>query len=358
MSTTQQRIEALIAGAGTLAPWVGNFDRDLLLEWLRLELGDAAALDDWVPHGGIEARAVALSPVLHVVSGNTPHAAFQSVFRGLLVGCHNRVKLPRVGLPGFEQWAGGLPPVLKNLLEVRHDLPDAWLNCEAAVIFGGAGTIRTFRDRLPAETRRIEHGPKLSIGVIFDPAPEAAERIAEDILRHDQRGCLSVQAVYVKGSREAIGRFGDELAGALKRFRERHGRDGFTLSDSGAVANARELARFRAANGDAIHLWESTGSTDWTIVFDEDPRLLAGPLNGFVRLHPLPGDFSGRTLGDEAAFVSTVAIHPFSREHACRLQALAPPRICAAGKAQEPTVFWHHDGLPALASLVRWRDLG
>ncbi|HVJ46125.1 MAG TPA: acyl-CoA reductase, partial [Luteolibacter sp.] len=63
-------------------------------------------------------------------------------------------------------------------------------------------------------------------------------------------------------------------------------------------------------------------------------------------------------LGAERAFVSTVAIHPFDEKHAAIIEAIGAPRICPAGKVQEPAVFWHHDGMPPLASLVRWRDLG
>ena len=44
--------------------------------------------------------------------------------------------------------------------------------------------------------------------------------------------------------------------------------------------------------------------------------------------------------------------------HTPRLDALAPPRICAPGMAQFPGLFWSHDGTRPLAALVRWRDLG
>jgi hypothetical protein len=274
----------------------------------------------------------------------------------MLVGCRNFVKLPSAGLPEFEQWAANLPEVLSQLIETEHSLPNAWLDCEAAVIFGDGGTIDTFREKLAPTVRRIEHGPKLGIAVVFEPTPEAASRVAEDILRHDQRGCLSVQAVYVKGDTRTIHDFGDKLAVAMAEYRSRHSRMSATLSDAGGVSNAREVARFLMANGDRIKLWESKGSTDWTIVYDANPELKAGPLNGFVRLHPLPSDLG--SLGRESEFISTAAVDPFSETHAAKLDALGIPRICEAGKAQEPTVFWHHDGMSSLGSLVRWRDLG
>jgi hypothetical protein len=146
------------------------------------------------------------------------------------------------------------------------------------------------------------------------------------------------------------------LAESMAAYRLRNPEATSTLSDAGAVSNTREIARFLMANGDPIRLWESEQSTDWTIVYDENPLLKAGPLNGFVRLHPLPSDLNA--LGSETAFISGAAIHPFSEAHASKLDALSVARICAAGKAQEPTIFWHHDGMSSLASLVRWRDLG
>lgn len=356
MSATRERIEALVAHAPQLAAWTGAFDRDSLQEWLRVELGDGRILDEWVSRGRVRTQAVALSPLLHIVSGNTPHAAFQSVLRGMVVGCMNRVKLPSAGLPDFERWIAKLPPILSALIEVSHTLPDAWLDCEAAVIFGGGETIDTFRQRLSPAVLRIEHGPKLGIAVVFDPTTEAAHRIAEDILRHDQRGCLSVQAVYVDGDERTIHAFGEKLAASMAAYRLRHPETSSTLSDAGGVSNAREIARFLMANGEPIRLWESEESTGWTIVYDANPLLKAGPLNGFVRLHPLPADL--RLLGTETDFISAAAIHPFDETHAAKLDALGIARICEAGKVQEPTIFWHHDGMPSLASLVRWRDLG
>ncbi|NIP95624.1 MAG: acyl-CoA reductase, partial [Akkermansiaceae bacterium] len=37
---------------------------------------------------------------------------------------------------------------------------------------------------------------------------------------------------------------------------------------------------------------------------------------------------------------------------------LGATRFCALGETQNPSLFWHHDGLPPLASLVTWIDLG
>ena len=343
MKTLAERIGFLVSYRHTLEKWVGAYDADTLVKWLDAELGDSRRLEDWVDGAKVEPRG----PVLHVVSGNTPHAAFQSVFRAILLGCRSWVKVPTAGLPEFEEWAGGI-----NLLDVRRELPVEWRAPEVAVIDGGAETLAFFRGWLSPETRIIPHGPKLSAAFVFANREGLAADLAADILRYGQRGCLSVRAVYVKGDVES---FCGRLAEALgKRGRSKIAP---AFSEAGGVRNARELARFRIANGADASLRESPGSVDWTVVRDGETTLLTpGPGGGFVTVMPMPEEISEATLGVEIHFLSTAVVEPITE--AARLDGIAPPRICAAGKAQEPGIFWHPDGEMPLAGLVRWRDLG
>ena len=170
-------------------------------------------------------------------------------------------------------------------------------------------------------------------------------------MRYGQRGCLSVQMLYVKGDVEA---FCGKLAEALAAW----GRSSVapSLSEAGGVRNERELARFRIANGAELKMWESIGSVDWTVISEDGPCLRAGPGSGFVRVAPMPDEISRDTLSPELEFLATAVVEPLS--DAEKLDVIAPPRICAAGKAQEPGIIWHPDGEMPLAGLVRWRDLG
>jgi hypothetical protein len=362
MNATRLRIGLLAAEAAALEPWLGPVTADNLADWLADELGHPDALDSWVRRGPIHSRAVPLSPLLHIISGNTPHAGFQSLVRGLLLGGRQRVKLPSAGLPALETWIANLPPGLAGMIETSRELPAAWRDSPAAVIFGDAETLRFFRDWLPGDTRRIEYGPKLSAAVVFaDLDAGTARALAGDVLRHDQRGCLSVQAVLVHGdtvaSREAAAR----LARALDVARAEFPAPPRSISESGAIRNFREIVRYRAANGQPLELWECRQSTAWTVVHDagDAPLLSATPGGGTVMVRPFTGDLTAACLGPEAAHLSTVVLHPFDDDAArLRLDALAPPRICAPGMAQFPGVFWSHDGGRPLASLVRWRDIG
>jgi hypothetical protein len=342
MKTLSQRIEFLLSQRAILEKWVGEYEDGSLTLWLDRELGDARRLEEWVDGSKVVARG----PVLHVVSGNTEHAAFQSVFRAILVGCESWVKIPSAGLEEFEAWAEGL-----DLLEVKRELPDAWRSPEVAVVYGGAETLEFFRDWLATGTRIIEHGPKISAAFVFDDRNGLARDLAEDILRYGQRGCLSVQTIYFKGD---VGNFCEKLAEAMEARRPKIAA---TLSEAGAIRNARELARFRMANGANLKLWESAGGVDWTVMLDrEETTLQPGLSGGFVRVIPMPEKLSRESMGDEIDFLSTAIVEPLGSSD--RLEEIAPPRICAAGKAQAPGIFWHPDGEMPLAGLVRWRDLG
>jgi hypothetical protein len=342
MKTLTERVAFLVSQRDMLEKWVGAYDADTLMKWLDAEIGDRRRLEEWV--GG--AKVVPRDPVLHVVSGNTSHAAFQTVFRAILVGCRSWVKVPSAGLQEFEEWARGM-----ELLEVRRELPEEWKAPEVAVIYGGADALAFFRGWLSPETRIIEHGPKISAAFVFSEREGIHADLAEDIMRFGQRGCLSVQAIYVNGDAE---NFCGKLASALGEG----GRPKIapTLSEAGAVRNERELTRFRIANGADAKMWESENSTDWTVVWDTETTLRPGPGSGFVRVFPMPPEISPETIGSEARFLSTAVCEPITAANL--LETLSPPRICAAGKAQEPGILWHPDGEMPLAGLVRWRDLG
>lgn len=341
MRTLAERMEFLISQREILEKWVGGYDEVSLKKWLDAEIGDWRRLEDFVDGS----RVVAREPVLHVVSGNTEHAAFQSTFRAVLVGARSWVKVPSAGLPEFEAWATGV-----ELLEVRRDLPEKWQLPEVAVIYGGAETIDFFRSWLASKTRIIEHGPKLSAAFVFAEREGIFRDLAEDVMRFGQRGCLSVQMIYVTGKLE---NFCARLAEALE---ERRPKIAATLSEAGGVRNERELARFRSANGADLTMWESAGSVNWTVLMDgENSELRGGPGSAFVRVAAMPEEISRKTIGPELEYLSTAVVEPIS--DAGKLDEIAPPRICAAGLAQEPGIFWHPDGEMPLAGLVRWRDL-
>ena len=95
---------AILASAAESFPLLGSVTTDQLIDLVHLELGHAEILDGFRPYAGGFSRAVPNDPLLHVISGNTPHAGLQSLIRGLLLGAHNFVKLPSGGLREIEDF--------------------------------------------------------------------------------------------------------------------------------------------------------------------------------------------------------------------------------------------------------------
>ena len=120
--TTQERIKliAQVCQSDTSASLLGEMTTEKLSQWVTAELGHIDALDTFLPHGEIFSRAYAPVLILHIVSGNTPHAAFQSLLRGLLVGAQNLIKPPSQGMPELETWIESFPPELKNSREIKN----------------------------------------------------------------------------------------------------------------------------------------------------------------------------------------------------------------------------------------------
>src|SRR5215210_3922726 len=135
--TTRERAAHLTEAARRFPHLLGEINASDLLDVVRWELGHADVLDDFQTYAGHQAKALAPRTILHIVSGNTPHAGLQSVLRGLLLGSHNLCKIPSGGLPEIQRLRDALTPTLAASVEITPELPPDWLaRAEAVVVFG------------------------------------------------------------------------------------------------------------------------------------------------------------------------------------------------------------------------------
>lgn len=320
-----ERLDLIARSASFFEPYTGPFDCDLLQGTWDRELSPSTVR---LPKS-----------IVHIISGNTPHAAYQSLLYGLILGAKNRLKLPSNALPDFK-----IPPGFEEFVEISRDLPDHWIpEADALVVFGSDDTLRHFQQLCPLETPFIGHGHRVGIAIIKDPTPEAAQLAARDIGQFDQQGCLSLQTIYLKDPRA----FAPLLADAMAEFEKSHPRAPLGPSEAGAITNFREEIRYLAAQTpDDVALWESPDSTAWTIVSQNSSGLSLSPGNRTVFLRPMPEDFSNLT------HLSGIGLHPFTER-----ADLASPRIFPLGQAQSPPALWAHDGILPLASLVKHQTL-
>jgi hypothetical protein len=339
-------------------PLLGEITAADLLELVRMELGHREILEGFHPYAGHLARAIPPRVILHIVSGNTPHAALQSLLRGLLLGSHNRVKLPAGGLPEVEAFQKLFPPQLAALVECSEALPDNWLRAaDAVVVFGGDETISHFRARVPAGVPFQAHGHRVSLGIVFDdPNLDSVDAAARDVSLYDQQGCLSPHDIYVRENGNGIARtYAARLAEAMEKFNRHTPRRALGIGESAAIADLRASYVFRSASDVRTQIWQSEGSTDWTVIYEEDPWFATSTLNRVVFVKPLPADL-GPVFEPVRQWLGAVGIWPATVENADRVAGSGAARICPLGRMQFPPVAWHAEGIPNLGSLVRWVD--
>ncbi len=355
--TTMKRAGAIAEAAGVVVDLLGTVTVDDLLEVIRLELGGDGILDGFAGYGSRRARVVAPEIILHVVSGNTPHGALQSLVRGLLLGSRNRVKLPQGGLAEVGVFVGALPEELRERVELAEALPDTWLReAGAVVVFGSDETVAEFRRRTPVGVPFQAHGHRVSFGVVFEDGGKAARRAARDVSLFDQQGCLSPHVIYVAEGGDLTARgFAAELAREMAEFNAHTPRRRLGIGEAAAIVDLRASYAFRSASDVRTQLWASEGGTDWTVIFEEDAWFATSPLNRVVFVKPLPEDFEF-ALAPVAPWLAAVGIWPVTEANAGRVSGLPVSRICALGRMQNPPLTWHAEGVGNLASLVKWVD--
>lgn len=218
---------------------------------------------------------------------------------------------------------------------------------ERVVAYGGGATIDDLRARLGE--RLVDFGPKLSLAVVSADAlrgglelTAVARGLARDIALFDQRGCLSVQAIYVEQG------MAEELARALAEALDAAARE---LPPGDASAEA--LAGVQSLRGEALLrglTCHELAPRAGTVVVEPSPELRPSPGLRTVRIHPvatldaLPAllePWRGRLQG--AALAGTAAWGL-----AAELAALGVSRCAAPGDLQRPDATWENGGLPPL----------
>lgn len=352
-----RQIAKHLAEAACQFPWLGPVTEESLLSLVRTELGHEEIFHEFHPYGeeGHLTRAVGVRTVLHIISGNTPHAGLQSLMRGLLVGATNWCKIPSGGLAEIALFREHLPFELARRVEIATELPGDWLGqADAVVVFGGDDTVEFFRQRVRANQRFVPHAHRYSFGVVFeDPRFASVAGAARDASLFDQQGCLSPHVFYVE---PGIAReYARRLAEAMARFETETPRGALSVGEQSDIAALRGEFTFRAAMDPEVGIWKSEDSTAWTVLLDPNKNFTPSCLNRVIFVKPLPAALDAAVLRIRAN-LSTAGIFPATRENAARVATTGVSRVCPIGAMQFPPLTWHHDGWPVLGPLVRWID--
>ncbi|HEV7786802.1 MAG TPA: acyl-CoA reductase, partial [Thermoanaerobaculia bacterium] len=301
------------------------------------------------------AASAGAGPVLAVLASNLPGLAVQPLLPALALGRPVLLKSPSAE-PLFA------PAFLSALVRREPRLGAAvaaatWEGGDEeleAQVLAGVGTVLAYggNEALGDLERRgpgkvIGYGPKTSLAVIgADVEPRrAAEGLARDIALFDQRGCLSIAAVYTAGDGETLGQaIAEELLDLARRLPP----GPLPRQALVAVQHLRLEAEMRG-------FWQSSlAPREGTVVVDPSPELRPSPGLRTVRVHPLadlsrlPGllrSWKGRLQGAALAGEAAWSLEP-------GLRGLGISRFAPPGELQSPDAAWHNGGIDPLEALT------
>lgn len=301
-------------------------------------------------------------PVLVVLAANLPALAVQPLLPTLALRRPALLKSPSAEplfAPAFLDALARREPRLAGALAAT-----TWPGGDASLeepVLGGVGTVLAYGDapaladlerRAPGKV--VGYGPKTSLAVLgkqrgegSDPgmAADLARDLAGDIALFDQRGCLSVVAVYVTGDAEALA---VELEGALADLARRWPPGPADPAAQAAVQQIRLEAEMRGLRRPTLPLAAGT------VLLDPDPAFRPSPGLRTVRVHPLPdlerlpdllAPWRGRLQGAALAGEDAWRIAP-------QLEELGISRCARPGDLQSPDARWHNGGIDPLEVLT------
>ena len=367
-----------------------QFTPDNFRALLAQELGDAVSVtgDTWQAMGeGIAPDGAASAPrhfwrgpdlLVHIAAGNLPNPALMSLVQGLLTRSAQFMKcasgaalLPRLFAHSIYQ----ADPKLGACLEIaewrggdRALEAGLFAAADCLTATGSDGTLAAIRAQLPAQTRFLGYGQRVSFGFVTrevlrdETIGEVVARAADDVIAWDQNGCLSPQVIYVeeRGAVESD-EFAQRLAVELAKREVAEPRGNIPVAAAAAIASRRAIYEAIAAHRADAKLWSSPGSTAWTVVFEHDVRFQFSCLNRFIHVKPVP-DVSAVLQGadeirEQVSTVGLAAAPEQMRELAIGFARWGATRICPLGQMQNPPLTWRHDGRPALGDLIAWTDI-
>lgn len=300
-------------------------------------------------------------PVAVLLASNLPALAVQPLLPALALGHPVLLKSPSAEplfAPAFlDALVLREPRLAPALAAVTWRGGDAELEAPVLagarriLVYGDAGTVADVERRaalLGPPGRVRTYGPRTSLAVVGRPVDPAtvAPGLARDVALFDQRGCLSVEAVWTAGDAGALA---DRLAAALaERARAwPPGRSApaalATVQQLRAEADLREL--HRPAVGDGV--------AQGTVIVEPDPAFRPGPGLRTVRVHPLEDlerlpeiltPWRDRLQGAALAGEDARALAP-------SLGELGVSRTAEPGRLQSAHALWHNGGVHPLEAL-------
>ena len=350
----------------------GMFDRRILEFQVEQELGGADILDGWreiATPKGIPARMRAIPPrIIHIIAGNAPGVAAQTVIRGALTKGVHLLKLPSNDLltatavlralsaaaPGHPltrsfsaaYWRGGDEQVERMLFRPQY--------FDKLVAWGGESTIRGAVKYLGPGFELVAFDPKTSISLVGREAfatPEiladVVDRAASDATILNQQACSSSRFQFVEGTEAEIDLYCEKLHAALGVDRPVATAIGRPL-----LGDIREEIGGLRDLDPIYRVWGDYAGGGVVIRSDEPVDFYPdGKVVNVVRVTSL--DEAVRHVN---VATQTVGVYPVERKLTLRdvIASSGAQRVVTLGAAASSQAGLSHDGFNPLQRFVRW----
>jgi hypothetical protein len=347
------------------------FTAEILHAQLDNELGGADVLDDWravnTPWGGSRVRAFP-PRLVHVLAGNAPGVAAQSITRAALVKSVSLFKLPSNDLftatavlrvmaelaPNHPvvhsfsavYWRGGDEAIESRLFHPQY--------FDKLVAWGGESAIRGAKRYIGPGFELVSFDPKTSISFIGREAFRDDETIAKvarlaahDATPFNQSACVSSRIQYVEGEEAEIDRFCEHLQSELGVERRTCSEVGPRIS--GELREEIEMLRGMEPYYRVWGQFDGRG-----LVIRSEERVDFHPDGKIVNVVPVANLAEAVRFANVAT--QTVGVYPPERKEELRdaLASAGVQRVVTLGSALGPAPGLPHDGFYPLQRFVRW----
>ncbi|MDI9331207.1 MAG: acyl-CoA reductase [Alphaproteobacteria bacterium] len=353
--------------------YLKTFRTQGLHRFVAEDLPNPKVLDTWQPLSkGGWGLAMGSPVLLHLWAGNVPALPLWSLVCGLLSKSGNVGKLASAEpmfVSVFAQVLIDIEPCWRDVLALlwweggdTQLEAAAMAEAQTVIAYGADATLQALRGRLPQGVRLLEHGHKLSFGVVARDAlgtrhgPELAQAAAQDMARYDQGGCYSPHLFFVqRGGPVPPREWAERLFHALQNQHARHPRRTPDADEAWACAQWRQAHEW---SGQAVLMTSEGGDVAY---LDAPPIIAPGPGLRCVQVVAID-DLSQviDCIAPARRWLQTagLAMGPqhwpeFSRQ----LGRAGVTRLCAIGAMAAPEAGWHHDGGHSLRDLLSWVEV-
>lgn len=241
-----------------------------------------------------------LGTVLHVLSGNVFLVGIGSLLEGLITGNVNILKMSSnetLFMPLLLQTLEDVDKdgvVVRSIAAIDYSSSQTEVmevfkkRVDGIVVWGGEEAVKAYRNDLPARTKVIVYGPKLSVAIVTneglrDWGPEkVAEKLAFEMAVWDQNACTAPQLCFVEGE-DALQALANAMPAKCEKWETELPPGPAEMNQAVEIQKLRSVHEIAEARGEE-KLLGSQGNVNWTLFTSKDKTIDPSPLHRTLKL--------------------------------------------------------------------------